>query len=160
MKPTILFSIAGLSLLTVVATPAQFNEQGVPTPENNGAPHHTTRRPGVWVRTPAKHSKAPTMASSRAAPPSKTPSMSCSGIGALEVRPGQSKTLARMRRLFPDFINGQIWKTSEKRAPVGGIETADNCSEVARVWSWNRLYEHIVLAQPLRRAIRKPEFVE
>jgi hypothetical protein len=40
MKPTILFSIAGLSLLTVVATPAQFNEQGVPTPENNGEPHH------------------------------------------------------------------------------------------------------------------------
>jgi hypothetical protein len=29
MKPTILFSIAGLSLLTVVATPAQLNEQGV-----------------------------------------------------------------------------------------------------------------------------------
>jgi hypothetical protein len=35
MKPTILFSIAGLSLLTVVATPAQLNEQGVSTPENN-----------------------------------------------------------------------------------------------------------------------------
>jgi len=28
--------------------------------------------------------------------------------GALEIRPGQSKQLALMRRLAPDFINGQL----------------------------------------------------
>jgi uncharacterized oxidoreductase len=39
--------------------------------------------------------------------------------GALEIRPGQSKTLALMRRLAPDFINGQLWKTSKKLVPVG-----------------------------------------
>jgi len=39
--------------------------------------------------------------------------------GALEVRPGQSKTLAWMRRLAPDFINGQLWKSSKKLVPVG-----------------------------------------
>jgi uncharacterized oxidoreductase len=38
--------------------------------------------------------------------------------GALEIRPGQSKTLARMRRLAPDFINGQIWKASRKLVPA------------------------------------------
>ena len=38
--------------------------------------------------------------------------------GALEIRPGQSKTLARMRRLAPDFINGQLWKASRKLVPV------------------------------------------
>jgi len=38
--------------------------------------------------------------------------------GALEIRPGQSKTLAWMRRLAPDFINGQIWKASKKLVPV------------------------------------------
>jgi uncharacterized oxidoreductase len=38
--------------------------------------------------------------------------------GALEIRPGQSKTLARMRRLAPDFINGQLWKASKKLVPV------------------------------------------
>ena len=38
--------------------------------------------------------------------------------GALEIRPGQSKTLARMRRLAPDFINGQLWKASKKLVPI------------------------------------------
>jgi uncharacterized oxidoreductase len=38
--------------------------------------------------------------------------------GAVEIRPGQSKTLALMRRLAPDFINGQLWKASKKLVPV------------------------------------------
>jgi uncharacterized oxidoreductase len=38
--------------------------------------------------------------------------------GALEVRPGQAKQLALMRRLAPDFINGQLWKASKKLVPV------------------------------------------
>jgi uncharacterized oxidoreductase len=38
--------------------------------------------------------------------------------GALEIRPGQSKTLARMRRLAPGFINRQLWKASKKLVPV------------------------------------------
>jgi uncharacterized oxidoreductase len=40
-------------------------------------------------------------------------------VGALEIRPGQSKTLAWMRRLAPDFINRQLWKASKKLVPVG-----------------------------------------
>lgn len=39
--------------------------------------------------------------------------------GALEIRPGQAKQLAFMRRLAPDFINGQLWKASRKLVPVG-----------------------------------------
>jgi uncharacterized oxidoreductase len=39
--------------------------------------------------------------------------------GTLEIRPGQSKTLAWMRRLAPDFINRQFWKASKKLVPVG-----------------------------------------
>jgi len=39
--------------------------------------------------------------------------------GALEIRPGQAKQLALMRRLAPDFINGQLWKASKKLVPVG-----------------------------------------
>jgi uncharacterized oxidoreductase len=39
--------------------------------------------------------------------------------GALEIRPGQSKQLALMRRLAPDFINRQLWKASKKLVPVG-----------------------------------------
>jgi uncharacterized oxidoreductase len=39
--------------------------------------------------------------------------------GALEVRPGQSRVLALMRRLAPDFINAQLWKASRKFVPVG-----------------------------------------
>jgi len=34
--------------------------------------------------------------------------------GALEIRPGQAKQLALMRRLAPDFINRQLWKASKK----------------------------------------------
>ena len=39
--------------------------------------------------------------------------------GALEVRPGQAKLLALMRRLAPDFINRQLWEASKKLVPVG-----------------------------------------
>jgi len=39
--------------------------------------------------------------------------------GALEIRPGQSKQLAWMRRLAPDFINARFWKASKKLVPVG-----------------------------------------
>src|SRR5205823_5598244 len=39
--------------------------------------------------------------------------------GALEIRPGQSKLLAWMRRLAPDFINRQLWKASKKLVPIG-----------------------------------------
>ena len=38
--------------------------------------------------------------------------------GAPEIRPGQSKQLAFMRRLAPDFINGQLWKASKKLVPI------------------------------------------
>jgi len=38
--------------------------------------------------------------------------------GTLEIRPGQSKQLAFMRRLAPDFINRQLWKLSKKLVPV------------------------------------------
>jgi uncharacterized oxidoreductase len=38
--------------------------------------------------------------------------------GALEIRPGQAKQLAWMRRLAPDFINGKLWKASKKLVPV------------------------------------------
>jgi uncharacterized oxidoreductase len=38
--------------------------------------------------------------------------------GALEIRPGQAKLLAFMRRLAPDFINRQLWKASKKLLPV------------------------------------------
>src|SRR5947207_10344678 len=39
--------------------------------------------------------------------------------GALEIRPGQAKQLAWMRRLAPNFINRQLWKASKKLVPVG-----------------------------------------
>src|ERR1041385_3352470 len=39
--------------------------------------------------------------------------------GALEIRPGQAKLLAFMRRLAPNFINGQVWKASKKLVPAG-----------------------------------------
>ena len=39
--------------------------------------------------------------------------------GAVEIRPGQSKQLAFLRRLAPNFINGQLWKMSKKLVPVG-----------------------------------------
>jgi uncharacterized oxidoreductase len=38
--------------------------------------------------------------------------------GAVEIRPGQSKQLAFMRRLAPDFINGRLWKASKKLVPI------------------------------------------
>jgi uncharacterized oxidoreductase len=38
--------------------------------------------------------------------------------GALEIRPGQAKLLAFMRRLAPNFINGQVWKASKKLVPA------------------------------------------
>jgi len=39
--------------------------------------------------------------------------------GALEIRPGQARLLAFMRRLAPDFINGKVWKASKKLVPAG-----------------------------------------
>jgi uncharacterized oxidoreductase len=39
--------------------------------------------------------------------------------GALEIRPGQAKQLAFMRRLAPNFINRQLWKASKNLVPVG-----------------------------------------
>jgi len=39
--------------------------------------------------------------------------------GKLEIRPGQSNQLAFMRRIAPNFINGQLWKASKKLVPVG-----------------------------------------
>jgi uncharacterized oxidoreductase len=38
--------------------------------------------------------------------------------GTVEIRPGQSKQLAFMRRLAPNFINRQLWKASKKLLPV------------------------------------------
>jgi uncharacterized oxidoreductase len=40
--------------------------------------------------------------------------------GAVEIQPGQSKQLAFMRRLAPNFINRQLWKASKELVPVGG----------------------------------------
>jgi uncharacterized oxidoreductase len=39
-------------------------------------------------------------------------------VGTLEIRPGQSKQLAFLRRVAPDFINRQLWKASKKLVPV------------------------------------------
>ena len=39
--------------------------------------------------------------------------------GAFEIRPGQSKQLAFMRRLAPNFINRQLWKVSKNLVPLG-----------------------------------------
>jgi len=38
--------------------------------------------------------------------------------GTPEIRPGQTKQLAFMRRLAPNFINRQLWKLSKKLVPV------------------------------------------
>ena len=38
--------------------------------------------------------------------------------GVLEIRPGQAKLLAFMRRLAPGFINRQLWKASKKLVPL------------------------------------------
>jgi uncharacterized oxidoreductase len=40
--------------------------------------------------------------------------------GALEIRPGQARMLALMRRIAPNFINRQLWKASKKLVPVAG----------------------------------------
>jgi hypothetical protein len=55
---------------------------------------------------------------------------------ALEVRPGQSKTLARMRHLAPDFINGRSGRPLRSWCVLGGIERADNCSEISLFSKW------------------------
>ena len=39
-------------------------------------------------------------------------------VGTLEIRPGQSKQLAFLRRVAPNFINRQLWKASKKLVPV------------------------------------------
>ncbi len=39
--------------------------------------------------------------------------------GAVEIRPGQAKQLAFMRRFAPNFINRQLWNASKKLVPVG-----------------------------------------
>jgi uncharacterized oxidoreductase len=39
--------------------------------------------------------------------------------GALEVRPGQSAQLAFLRRVAPNFINGQLWKAAKPLVPAG-----------------------------------------
>ena len=44
--------------------------------------------------------------------------------GVREVRPGQAKMLAFMRRLAPDFINKQLWKSAKKFVPVGADASA------------------------------------
>jgi len=44
--------------------------------------------------------------------------------GALEIRPGQSRQLAFLRRLAPDFINRQLWKSSKNLVPVEGKPTS------------------------------------
>ena len=38
--------------------------------------------------------------------------------GALEIWPGQTKQLAWLRRLAPNFINRQLWKSSKKLVPA------------------------------------------
>ncbi|MES2152496.1 MAG: SDR family NAD(P)-dependent oxidoreductase [Pseudomonadota bacterium] len=38
--------------------------------------------------------------------------------GTLEIHPGQSKQLALMRRVAPDFINRQLWKASKVYVPA------------------------------------------
>ena len=42
--------------------------------------------------------------------------------GGLEIRPGQARILALMRRLAPDFINRQLWNASKKLVPVAAGE--------------------------------------
>jgi uncharacterized oxidoreductase len=41
--------------------------------------------------------------------------------GALEIHPGQSKQLALLRRVAPDFINRQLWKASKGLVPVAPV---------------------------------------
>jgi uncharacterized oxidoreductase len=39
--------------------------------------------------------------------------------GALEIRPGQAKQLAFMRRFAPNFISRQLWNASKRLVPAG-----------------------------------------
>ena len=41
----------------------------------------------------------------------------------LEIRPGQTKQLAFMRRLAPNFINRELWRASKKLVPTGANDT-------------------------------------
>jgi len=43
-------------------------------------------------------------------------------VGTTEIQPGQSKQLAFMRRVAPNFINGQLWKASKKLVPASANE--------------------------------------
>jgi uncharacterized oxidoreductase len=45
-------------------------------------------------------------------------SLKALAAGAREVRPGQANALAFMRRLAPDFINRQLWKSARKLVPA------------------------------------------
>jgi uncharacterized oxidoreductase len=38
--------------------------------------------------------------------------------GVLEIQPGESRQLAFMRRVAPDFINRQLWKAAKKLVPI------------------------------------------
>jgi uncharacterized oxidoreductase len=40
--------------------------------------------------------------------------------GKAEIRPGQSRQLAFLRRLAPDFVGRQLWKVSKQLVPVAG----------------------------------------
>jgi uncharacterized oxidoreductase len=46
--------------------------------------------------------------------------------GALEVRPGQSAQLAFLRRVAPNFINGQLWKAAKPLIPTEAGYTHPN----------------------------------
>jgi uncharacterized oxidoreductase len=39
--------------------------------------------------------------------------------GKAEIRPGQSRQLAFLRRLAPNFVNRQLWKVSKQLVPAG-----------------------------------------
>jgi uncharacterized oxidoreductase len=54
-------------------------------------------------------------------------------VGTLEIRPGQSKQLALMRRLAPDFINRQLWKASRKLVPAGADDSKPPGAVIPRV---------------------------
>ena len=43
--------------------------------------------------------------------------------GKREIRPGQANQVAFMRRLAPEFINRQLWKSSKALVPAGGLSS-------------------------------------
>ena len=47
------------------------------------------------------------------------PQHAMTAAGKSEIRPGQAKQLAFLRRLAPDFINRQLWKATKGLVPVG-----------------------------------------